>query len=220
MQRLTRPREADSPITKPPTPLACWVPGPLLESCTVCMVGVSEGNSRNIGHIHAYNYVPFYGPPSGIPLRQRAVLHLGPQTESRNSLLHLRSTGTGAKGDASPTRSSIDGAFVESFIVPYNIAAHLVGVELEPAATALRRKLNRATICCTSVLQVLVQAHGMGRMTHPPLLYRPGGASTHWYHSTVDCVHGTRRPLPSHMWQISIARKSRWRRQTYWTGCL
>ena len=118
------------------------------------------------------------------------------------------------------TSVSIDGAFVESFIVPYNIAAHLAGVELEPAATALRRKLNRATICCTSVLQVLVQAHGMGRMTHPPLLYRPGGASTHWYHSTVDCVHGTRRPLPSHTWQISIARKSRWRRQTYWTGCL
>ena len=53
---------------------------------------------------------------------------------------------------ASPTRSSIDGAL---FIVQHNIADHFAGVELEPAATALHRKLNRALVCCSSVLQVL-----------------------------------------------------------------
>ena len=34
-------------------------------------------------------------------------------------------------------------------------ADHFASVELEPTATALHRKLNRALVCCSSVLQVL-----------------------------------------------------------------
>jgi hypothetical protein len=59
-------------------------------------------------------------------------------------------------------------------------ADHFAGVELEPAATALHRKLNRALICCSSALQVLWrQSHGggggrAGGRQHPLALHHCG----------------------------------------------
>jgi len=100
---------------------------------------------------------------------------------------------------ASPTRSSIDGAL---FIVQHNIADHFAGVELEPAATALHRKLNRALICCSSVLPVLWCQSTRGRAGDPEALAATGftdpaslattGTAGLW----PDCVHGTQRTFP------------------------